>query len=82
MTEASLNERIYDALRAAGKKALADEFSDAFPEPIRPYVNAWGDDPNLYSEEFCRECGNVLPSHYTNCTPEGRVRADAAVTTA
>ena len=27
--EATLNERVYDALRAAGRKFLADEFADA-----------------------------------------------------
>jgi hypothetical protein len=47
----------------------------------QPYRNAWGDDPNDYSEEFCRECARLLPGHYNNCSPEGRAAANAAVST-
>jgi hypothetical protein len=43
------------------------------------YTNVWGDDPNLYSEEFCPECGKLLPGHYNNCSPEGRALARAAI---
>lgn len=32
--ETTLNERVYDALRAAGRKSLADEFSDAMKKVI------------------------------------------------
>jgi hypothetical protein len=46
-------------------------------EPVA-YTNAWGDDPRLYSEEFCPECGRLLPGNYTNCSPEGRQQAAQA----
>lgn len=42
------------------------------------YTNTWGDDPRLYSEEFCPECGQIRPRHFTNCTPEGRKLASSA----
>jgi hypothetical protein len=42
------------------------------------YTNVWGDDPRMYSAEFCPECGRLLPSHYNNCDPERSVLARRA----